>query len=355
MSADPMLPPITCPSSLVASCAPLLGFEPADCVVALVHGVPARGGPVLVRMDLGSGPEAEDRAHRLARGIAGTGGVGVDLVAFVAAPDESPAASLPSGELLLALLHELPGMGIGVGACLSTNGRMWWSHLCAEGCCDYGELLDESVLTMVRAEYAFAGFAPLASREDVAARVRPDAAAQARVAKAQQRSRPASRTEPWRDRQVRDLDRLLVPAGRPDAAAGRSGSSALTPARVARALRGLGDIRVRDTVLLRLIRADRSDPGEWSRTLELLCQLVREAPAGAVAPPATLLAIVAWMGGEGALANIALDRSDADDPDYRLAALARQMMVNGLDPASWRRAMAGLTESECRGRGSRPS
>lgn len=335
----------------MASCAPLLGFEPADCVVAFVHGVPARGGPVLVRMDLGSGAEAPGRAHGLARGIAGTGGVGVDLVAFVTAADEVPVTSLPSGAMVAALLTELAGMDLGVGACLSTNGRTWWSHMCAEGCCDYGEPLDESVLTLVRAEYAFAGFAPVASRDEVAARVHPDPAAQALVAEARRRSRPAAATEPWRDRQVRDLDRLLVPAGRPDGAPRRGGSSTLTPARVARVLRGLADIRVRDTLLLRLIRADLPDPGAWARTLEVLCQLVRESPPGVVAPPATLLAIVAWLRGEGALANAALDRSDADDPEYRLAALTRQMMVNGLDPAAWRSAMAGLTESECRGRG----
>lgn len=340
----------------MASCAPLLGFEPTDCVVAFVHGVPRRRGPVLVRMDLRADGDAVARARDLARGIAGTGGVGVDLVAFVGAPDEAPVSNLPSGAIVEPLLVALTAADVVVGVCLSTNGRVWWSHLCPdEGCCEHAQPLDDSVVTMVRAKYAFAGYAPVASRAEVEARVQPDHAGQRRVAEALLRTRPASRTEPWRDRQVRDLDRLLVPSAGPPADSRGGGSSAVPPARAARALRGLADIRVRDTVLLRLIRVDLADPGAWDRTLEVLCQLVRDAPPGSVAPPATLLAIVAWVRGEGALANVALDRSDADDPAYRLASLARQVMVRGVDPASWRLAMSGLTESECRdpGRGRR--
>jgi hypothetical protein len=352
MTAEPELPPITCPSSLVGSCAPLLGFEPADCVVVFVHGVPRRQGPILVRMDLGRGEEAEDRARALARGIVGTDGVAVDVVAFVPAQDDATVASLPSGPVLGALLVALMRADVMVGACLSTNGRVWWSHLCPEpDCCKDAEPLDESVLTMVRAEYAFAGYAPVASRGEIAARVLPDPMGREAVERVLLRARPAQRTEPWRDRQILDLDRLLVPRRSLGGSRSVAGSPEVPPARVARALRALADIRVRDTVLLRLVRADDQGPRSWDRPLEVLSHLVRQAPPGTVAPPATLLAIVAWMCGEGALANAALDRSAADDPHYRLASLARQLMVNGVDPASWRLAMAGLSESECRGGG----
>ena len=356
MTAVSNLPPITCPSSLVASCAPLLGFEPTDCVVAFIVDVPGRSGPVLARMDLGDPGSAPRLARDLTRGIVGTRGSVADLVAFIDADDESERAGLPSTPMLDALADCLEDAGIAVGACLSTNGHVWWSHGCPDSaCCGRAEPLDPSVVTRVRAEYVYAGYAPLGSREEIAARITPDPAGQAGVAEVLLRSRPPSRVERWRDSQVRQLYRLLGPTGTGAQPAGSpiGGQAArLTPARTARALLGLADIRVRDCVLLRLVRAEPADSGAWRHTVEVLSQIVRMAPGGSGAPPATLLAIVAWMRGDGALANAALDRSDEDDPEYRLARLVRQVMANGIDPNLWRSAMAGLTERECRHPGS---
>ena len=85
----------------------------------------------------------------------------------------------------------------------------------------------------------------------------------------------------------------------------------------AAALQGLSDIRVRDTFLW-----DMAQPGTDPRAVaDRLADLVRCAPAGLVAPAATALAIAHWSSGDGARANVALDRADADDPDYSLAHL----------------------------------
>jgi hypothetical protein len=356
MTAESSLPSITCPSSLVASCAPLLGFEPSACVVAFILGVPGRTGPVLARMDLADSSSALRLARELARGISGTRGRVVDLVAFVDADDDARRAGLSSEPMLLALAACLEEAAIAVGVCLSTNGTVWWSHGCPDvTCCADPQPLDRSVMTRVRAEYAYAGYAPLGSRDALAARLAPDPMDQAGVAEVLSRSGPPSQVERWRDAQVRHLDRLLVPPGGDDRVPhrpSRRGRGPLTVARAARALRGLADIRVRDTVLLRLVRAETADRGAWDDAVEVLCQVVRMAPVGSAAPPATLLAIVAWMRGDGALANEALERSDEDDPGYRLAGLVRQVMANGIDPNVWRSAMAGLTESECRNPGS---
>jgi Domain of unknown function (DUF4192) len=370
MTADPELPPITCPSSLVASCAPLLGFEPADCVVALVLGVPERSGPVLVRMDLGAPEGAAARARGLATSIAGTGGHSAELVAFVTAPDAIPRDDLPSAPLLDALGGALRDRGIAVAASISTNGSRWWSHGCHDrGCCLRSEPLDPAVLTQIRAEYAYAGFAPLPSRADLAARVAADPGRSSQVAAALLSGQPPTRVERWRDTQIAFLTELVVPPSQAGATGGTlsagpgglsgAGSSGpgtghrVTVARTARAVRALRDVPVRDTLLLRLIRAEDGPPDGWRRTIEVLCEVVRAAPDGFVAPAATLLALTAWMRGDGALANAALDRAQSDDPAYHLADLARAVIARGMDPAVWRDGMSGLTEAECR-RAGRP-
>jgi hypothetical protein len=352
MTAEPELPPITCPSSLIASCAPLLGFEPRDCVVGFILGVPGRISPVLVRADLGVGTDDRSRARDLAESIAGTGGGAVDLVAWIEAPDHVNRATLPSAPILAYLAECLEWLGIEVPGCLSTNGRVFWVHDCPDDlCCGGPRPLDGAVVTAVQAEYVYAGFAPLASREELARRLDRDQGRASWVSRRIVPARQLANLERWRDGQISFLSDLLVP-GRPSrASAGGRARWAGAPLDVvvaARALRGLADVTVRDTVLQRLIRSDVTAPEQWRETVHLMCDLVRCAPERHVAPAATLLSVVAWMRGEGSLANLALDRAEDDNPRYRLAGLSRQVISRGVDPRIWRETMAGLTEAEIR-------
>ena len=52
-----------------------------------------------------------------------------------------------------------------------------------------------------------------------------------------------------------------------------------------------------------------------------------------MAAPASLLAFVAWQAGDGALANVALDRALADEPRYSMALLLRQVITAGAPPS----------------------
>jgi hypothetical protein len=52
-----------------------------------------------------------------------------------------------------------------------------------------------------------------------------------------------------------------------------------------------------------------------------------------VAAPASLLGFVAWQVGDGALANVALDRALADEPGYSMAQLLRQVITAGAPPS----------------------
>jgi hypothetical protein len=61
--------------------------------------------------------------------------------------------------------------------------------------------------------------------------------------------------------------------------------------------------------------------------------LTRYAQPGYIAAPATLLAFIAWQTGNGALANLALGRAHADDPNYSMAHLLRDTLTAGAPPS----------------------
>jgi hypothetical protein len=75
------------------------------------------------------------------------------------------------------------------------------------------------------------------------------------------------------------------------------------------------------------------DPENREAHQRMWTDLTRRAQPGYVAAPASLLAFVAWQGGNGALANVALDRALADDPGYSMARLLRQAIDAGAPPS----------------------
>jgi hypothetical protein len=88
----------------------------------------------------------------------------------------------------------------------------------------------------------------------------------------------------------------------------------------------LRDLRVRDDAWSRM------DPERSEMYLRLWTDLARRARPGYVAPAASLLAFAAWQCGNGALANIALERALADDPRYSMARLLREVLDAAVPP-----------------------
>ena len=113
------------------------------------------------------------------------------------------------------------------------------------------------------------------------------------------------------------------------------------------AVRALGDVGIRDALLVRLAKDQSACRTCWRHSIAVLIDVVRAAPPGHVAPGATLLGLVAWLSGDGALGTVALERALDDDPDYRLALLARDLFSSGLDPRRWRETATDLTEEAC--------
>ena len=77
----------------------------------------------------------------------------------------------------------------------------------------------------------------------------------------------------------------------------------------------------------------RMDPGHAPAHERLWADLTRHAQSGYVAAPACLLAFTSWQNGNGALANLALDRAIADTPSYSMALLLRDAIDARPTPA----------------------
>jgi hypothetical protein len=92
-------------------------------------------------------------------------------------------------------------------------------------------------------------------------------------------------------------------------------------------------VRVRDDAWARM------DPRHQGAHLRLWTDLTRLARPGYVAAPASLLAFCAWQNGDGALANVALDRALADSPGYSMAMLLREALDSGAPPSMARLPM----------------
>ncbi len=75
--------------------------------------------------------------------------------------------------------------------------------------------------------------------------------------------------------------------------------------------------------------------------------LVRIAPAGYIAPVATLFAAISYEKGDGALAQKALFRADEDQPAYPLTALLRQVFTGGWPPETFASMRADLHPKIC--------
>ena len=107
----------------------------------------------------------------------------------------------------------------------------------------------------------------------------------------------------------------------------RDGGRFATDDEIARISVALRDLRVRDDAWARM------DPAHAAAHQRLWIDVVRRAQPRYVAAPAALLAFVAWQSGEGALANVALDRALADDSRYSMALLLRQVITAGAPPS----------------------
>jgi len=318
------------PEALLSIVPYLLGFAPQASLVVI--GTEPRDDRIKVtlRYDLpdppGAGAAAELAAHAV--GVLSS----QQLTTLVAVGYGSRTLVDPVAGALRATADPA---GIGIGDILRVEGRRFWSYLCTEeACCPAS---GTPFVPDSRAALALArtGGQVLADRAAVAARVAPLGGLAA------ESMRQATRRAEGHVRQLlaRVRKSARLGAGRQMIAAEglnavgsmigtyRSGGRFTTDYQVAWITVALRDLRVRDDAWARM------DPAHADAHQRLWTDVTRRAQPGYVAAPASLLAFVAWQSGDGALANVALDRALADEPRYSMAQLLRQVITAGTPPS----------------------
>ncbi|MEH1164959.1 DUF4192 domain-containing protein [Micromonospora sp. CPCC 205539] len=310
------------PADLLAAVPYLLGFHPADSVVA----VALRGRQIIfaARADLPDPSEDPvERARHLAGVIHRQGAEAATVVGYGPPDRVTPTVD--------AVRAALAGAGLDVLDALRVTDGRWWSYLCAEtDCCPpEGRPYDPTAST-VTASAVFAGQVALPDRAALVAKVSPvEGPARAALSAAT-------------DRAERRLTELIDEAPASDLLGGRT-------------LRAAGVAAIREAQR-RQRRDERLDDDEvawlglllthlpvrdhaWERTdgrdrdIALWTDVLRRVEPELTAAPGALLAFAAWRAGQGALAAVALERVLDQHPDYSLALLLDDLLRRGVPPS----------------------
>jgi len=333
---DPVVVRLRDVGEIAAGLPHLMGFHPRESVVlvALGGGSGRRVG-MTARADIPPPEHDRSLARMLARNVSTAGPEGALVLIVSEAADETAGGRprLPHSRLVRETCRALERSGVPIADTVLVRDGRWWSYDCADPCCapDRGTLLPGGVSELEVASVA-TGTVVAGDRAGLAARIAPPpghdaramAAACARVGVALSAdvvdtgSEPAA-AESW----------VAVMGGiarcRPGA-----GGGPLSDEDVARIVWGLRDGAVRDLALELAL-------GDEPATVEQLwTECTRRAPAPLDAAPATLLAVCAWLRGDGAMANIALDRALSSAPGYGLAGLLRDALDRCVTPTDLR-------------------
>ncbi|HEY5353534.1 MAG TPA: DUF4192 domain-containing protein [Streptosporangiaceae bacterium] len=323
---------VSSPADVLAVVPHLLGFHPANSLVVMGVGRPKARVQLAFRYDLPDPPDAvhaADIAEHAAevlrhRRLSSVIGVGYGPGALVT----------PVADALAAALH---GAGLRLHELMRVEDGRYWSYLCQNPeCCPAEGVPFDVRANPASAAMTVAGLVAYPDRAALAGTLAPVTGAAARSmerATSQARARAAdliTQASPSLGRGTK----LLVDAGRQAVqeaiATYRAGGRLEADEPVAWLTVALAHLAVRDDAWARM------DPVHRAAHLRLWTDVVRRATPAYLPAPASLLAFTAWQSGEGALANIAIDRALAADPAYSLAQLLREIMDAGVPPSAAR-------------------
>lgn len=318
------------PTSVIAVVPYLLGFHPENSFVILAMTGPHARVTAAFRFDLPDPPSTEvsaaaaDHAVTVLRRVRATTAIGIG---YGPGTLVTPIAD--------AVRVVLPRAGMRLHDILRVDDGRYWSYLCSDpGCCPTeGVPIPDGEHPAART-LAAAGVMAKASRAVVAESITAVTGKSAdAMAKATQRAEIAAASEMVSigPAALRVLELTLVQ----DAiTCYRDGGTITELAQLARIAYALTGIEIRDDAWARM------NPDHRDAHLRLWTDLTRHAQPGYIAAPASLLAFVAWQAGDGALANLALDRALTDDPEYSMARLLRNAVDACLPPSAARLPMS---------------
>lgn len=309
---------VTCPEDFIAFAPVALGFEPRDSVVLLTFGGTR---PFHARLDVPPLAGVDECIAHLVRPARKHGVARATLLLYTG--DRRVAGRLARRAAQAFQAARIPLVDV-----LRVHDGRWYAPLrsAAGDGPDHGVPYDVSAHPF-RARAVLLGKVTLGSREELVASLDPDEAAGARVAAA------LADVDPLDAAGIEGLTARCAPDG--------DGSGTLSAAgdrEVAAVLLGLTD----DEVLLETCRRLRAGSRSDSR-VPFWLDVVRRSPRWLVAEPAALLAFVAWLAGNGALAWCAVDRS-RDCERHPLADLVAGLLEDAVPPEAWRGGLRAMPE-----------
>jgi len=326
------------PAQIVDAVPYLVGFQPAESVVALsLRGQRGRVG-LTARADLPPPEWADECAAQLVGHLRRDGARRVVVVAYPPAP----GLAHPSVRAIAdAFTHRLAAIGIPLAELLCVHEGKWWSLVCDDpACCpnDGTPVAASAAGSVLGAAMAVEGRVVLPSRAALAATLEPlDDDLGAAMARALPEVQAAVGDRVWgghRDEVAAESLALFTDAVRRRV----EGHTGDPPDVSARLIVGLDDLVVRDVV----ITWTEGERGAAARAL--LAELVPRAVPPFHVVPLTVLGWLAYQSGEGALAAMAVERALAADPDYALALLLAQALDRAIDPAVFRMGLRSVAE-----------
>jgi hypothetical protein len=325
------------PVSLLAVIPGLLRFHPANSIVVVGAAPPRCEVQVTLRYDL-----PDPGVPRLAAAVAeqAVSVLSAQGIAMAFAVGYGPANAVsPVVGQLRERAHEA---GIALTELLRVEGERYWSYLCTSSECCPPDGVPFDIRAHPAARVLAAADGPvLGSREELAATIAP---ADGELGRAMRRAthrvtgrivKSASRLS--RDGEPVSVTRLTAALGLVtvrDAIDRCRAGKPVGPEHAALLTVALRQLRVRDDAWARML------PEHAAAHLRLWRELTRLARPGYAAAPAALLAFVAWQAGDGALANVALDRALQDRPGYSMAVLLRRALDAGAPPSLARLPMS---------------
>lgn len=317
-AAKPDVVKVSGPSDLIAAVPHLLGFVPSESVVIL--GLAGRKGRITftMRLDLVDDEHDELVAAHLAGRLANERVDAAAVFVFTAEPPRD--GWLPRRALVHALDDEL---AVPVtDAVLVVDGR-FWSYFCDDlDCCPLdGIEVDRGSAGAVAmaAAHALHGRAVLASREELVQSVAPIGGVAARsmsqaLARASQRLARRGRVAA-----TANLDELLT---RYD-----DGPASLDHDAAADFIVACNRREFRESVALRIARHPDDDALQ-----ALFRDVARLAQPPFDAGVCTLLALAAYLQGDGVIADATLERALDSDRDHSFALLLRRALDGQVHP-----------------------
>ena len=366
------------PRELLALLPYQLGFQPHESAVA-VSLRPPRGRVGLVARvdlaDLGDPANGPGIARALVSHLAADGARTAVLVVYTLgdprALDDARALDDDGGRLARAAAVHFRGaaepfLGDVPVWVVARDGYLALDCVDLDCCPPGGRPLRELESTVVGAHMVLAGALVEDTRDDLVRIPTVAAAARRNAVRVAERSR--TRRAIAQERGPADLGRWRaagLAAWRAAVTEAHGGAAHPSPAVLGRIAAALGDVAVRDAVLLALVAGtgdlpERSIEGaggdvehQTSDALGRVLDPSRGAPpdddvvaAGAVvlervvahsggshqAAPLTMLALLAWWQADGPRAGVLLERALASDPTHRLGRLLAEALAAGLAP-----------------------